>query len=101
MVNLCHTRVEGTDWPYSKFSAYDLGQAVTHMTIQAHSMGLARRQFAAFDKDALGRLLAVPTHWEIITVTAIGRPSPSARRGPEPASVTTMSTGRATDESAP
>lgn len=48
VVNLCHVRVEDTDWDYSEFAGYGLGQAVAHMTIQAHSMGLACRQFRAF-----------------------------------------------------
>lgn len=81
VVNLCHTRVEDTDWQYSEFSLYDLGQAVAHMTIQAHAMGLACRQLAAFDQHALTDLLAVPPHWEIVTMTAVGMPAPAARRG--------------------
>ncbi|WP_286967025.1 MULTISPECIES: nitroreductase family protein [Arsenicicoccus] len=80
VVNLCHTHVEETDWDYSEFAAYDLGQAVAHMTIQAHSLGLACRQFAAFDREAVTSLLAVPPHWQVMTMTAIGRAAPHARR---------------------
>lgn len=80
VVNLSHTRVEETDWEYSEFCAYDLGQAVAHMTIQAHSMGLCCRQFRAFDKDLLTKRLDVPEHWEIVTITAIGRGDPDAHR---------------------
>lgn len=80
VVNLCHVLVEDSEWEYSEFAAYDLGQAVAHMTIQAHAMGLACRQFRAFDKDRLADLLEVPPHWEIFTMTAIGVPGPSARR---------------------
>ncbi|HAG64023.1 nitroreductase family protein [Kocuria rhizophila] len=82
VVNLSHVHVEDTDWEYSEFSIYDLGQAVAHMTIQAHSMGLACRQFRAFDKDAVCNLLQVPLHWDVVTMTAIGRASKEARRGP-------------------
>lgn len=82
VVNLSHVHVEDTDWEYSEFSIYDLGQAVAHMTIQAHSMGLACRQFRAFDKDAISRLLEVPPHWEVVTMTAIGRAPSEAERGP-------------------
>lgn len=82
IVNISHTRVADTDWEYSEFSTYDLGQAVAHMTIQAHSMGLACRQFRAFDKDALTSHLQVPEHWEVVTMTAIGRAAPWADRGP-------------------
>jgi nitroreductase len=28
LVNICHARVEDTDWEYSEFAQYDLGQAV-------------------------------------------------------------------------
>ncbi|WP_265446473.1 nitroreductase family protein [Flexivirga meconopsidis] len=80
VVNLCQVYVEGTDWQYSEFASYDLGQAVAHMTIQAHSMGLAGRQFRAFDKDALTAELDVPTHWEILTMTAFGAAAPDAVR---------------------
>lgn len=82
VVNLAHTRVEDTDWEYSEFSQYDLGQAVAHMTIQAQSMGLACRQFRAFDREAVTRLLEVPDHWDVMTMTAIGRAAPTAERGP-------------------
>jgi nitroreductase len=82
VVNLSHVYVEGTDWQFSEFSVYDLGQAVAHMTIQAHSMGLACRQFRAFDLEALTRLLAVPPHWQITTITAIGMAAPVAPRDP-------------------
>lgn len=80
IVNIAHVTVEGSDWEYSEFSVYDLGQAVAHLTIQAHAMGLACRQFRAFDKEGLTRLLAVPDHWEIVTMTAVGHAAPAAQR---------------------
>lgn len=82
VVNISHARAEHTEWEYSEFASYDLGQAVAHMSIQAQSMGLFCRQFRAFDKDLLTAALAVPAHWEIMTMTAIGRPAPNAGRGP-------------------
>lgn len=82
VVNLAHALVEDTDWEYSEFAQYDLGQAVAHMTVQAHSMGLACRQFRAFDRDAIAELLTVPPHWIVMTMTAIGLPAPDAHRGP-------------------
>jgi nitroreductase len=72
VVNVCHRFVEGTDWDYSEFAEYDLGQAVAHMTFQAQSMGMAARQFRAFDRDSLTRELAVSPHWRIMTMTAFG-----------------------------
>jgi nitroreductase len=83
-VNLCHARVADTDWEYSEFARYDLGQAVAHMTVQAAALGLASRQFRAFDKAGLTAEFAVPAHWEVTTMTAFGRavaePVPRERR---------------------
>jgi nitroreductase len=73
VVNLVHATVEGTDWQYSEFAHYDLGQAVAHMTVQASAMGLSCRQFRAFDLDGLTGDLAVPEGWSVVTMTAIGR----------------------------
>jgi nitroreductase len=74
IANLAHRYVQDTTWEYSEFSLYDLGQAVAHMTIQAQALGLFARQFRAFNRDALHADFAVPEHWEIATITAIGRP---------------------------
>lgn len=75
VVNICHRFVDGTDWDYSEFAEYDLGQSVAHMTMQAHAMGLSSRQFRAFDRSAVESALAVPAHWVAMTMTAIGRPA--------------------------
>ena len=74
VANLAHRYVEGTDWEFSEFTLYDLGQAVAHMTIQAQALGLRARQFRAFDRNGLAAEFAVPTHWEVTTLTAFGRP---------------------------
>lgn len=80
VVNLCHTHVEDTSWDYGEFAMYDLGQAVAHMTLQAQSMSLACRQFRAFDKEQLSLHLGVPKHWEVVTMTAIGRSASHVER---------------------
>ena len=87
VANLAHRFVEDTDWEFSEFALYDLGQAVAHMTIQAQALGLRARQFRAFDRGGLAAEFAVPAHWEVTTMTAFGRPlahpaddSPSRRR---------------------
>lgn len=72
VVNICHRFIEGTDWDFSEFAEYDLGQAVAHMTIQAQAMGLSARQFRAFDLDSLTQELEIPMHWKILTITAFG-----------------------------
>lgn len=73
LANLAHRYVEGTDWEFSEFSHYDLGQAVAHLTFQARVLGLFVRQFRAFDRDALQADFGVPPHWEVTTMAAIGR----------------------------
>jgi nitroreductase len=87
VANLCHRFVEDTDWEYSEFALYDLGQAVAHMTIQAAALGLAGRQFRAFDRDGLAAEFGVPDHWQVTTMTAFGRPpaepQPRDRRSAE------------------
>ena len=81
VANLAHRYVADTDWDYSEFSSYDLGQAVAHMTIQAASLGLCARQFRAFDRDALTTEFAVTPHWEVTTMTAFGAAPAETRRG--------------------
>ena len=89
VANLAHRYVEDTDWEYSEFSLYDLGQAVAHMTVQAQALGLHVRQFRAFDRVGLAAEFAVPDHWEVTTMAAVGRAAaaratPSAQE-PRPA----------------
>jgi nitroreductase len=73
VANLSHRFVEDTDWDYSEFAVYDLGQAVAHMTVQARALDLHVRQFRAFDRDGIAAEFAVPGHWEVTTLSAIGR----------------------------
>src|SRR5918911_1976182 len=84
VANLSHRYVEGTDWEYSEFALYDLGQAVAHMTVQALALGLHVRQFRAFDREGIAAEFAVPGHWEVTTMSAIGRPAnaPTLRTSP-------------------
>lgn len=74
VANLSHRYVEDTEWAYSEFSLYDLGQAVAHPTVQAQALGLHSRQFRAFRRSELAQEFAVPDHWEVATLTAFGRP---------------------------
>jgi len=73
VANLSHRFVEDTDWEYSEFALYDLGQAVAHMTVQARALGLHVRQFRAFDRDGVAAEFSVPGHWEVTTLSAVGR----------------------------
>ncbi|MCM3556791.1 nitroreductase family protein [Janibacter melonis] len=79
VVNLAHVFVEDTtDWEYSEFSRYDLGQAVAHMTIQGLSMGLDSHQFRAFDREGVAAEFTIPPHWEVTSMTAFGRAAHAA-----------------------
>jgi nitroreductase len=85
MLNLAHRFIEDSDLEYSEFALYDLGQAVAHLTVQAGSMGLAARQFRAFDKEALEAEFGVTDGWELVSMTALGRALPvdeESRRQP-------------------
>lgn len=84
VANLAHRHVEGTDWDYSEFALYDLGQAVAHMTVQAQALGLQARQFRAFDREGLTGEFAVPSHWEVTTMAAFGRAADGAATVPAP-----------------
>lgn len=90
VANLAHRHVAGTDWEYSEFALYDLGQAVAHMTIQAQSLGLFVRQFRAFNRDGVAAEFGVPEHWEVTTMAAIGKvpafPSAAPARDRRPVS---------------
>lgn len=74
LANLSQQKVEGTHLEYSEFAHYDLGQAVAHLTFQAHHLGLAVHQFRAFDRAGLAAEFAVPPHWEVTTMAAVGLP---------------------------
>lgn len=72
VVNLAHVLVEDTDWEYSEFARYDLGQAVAHMTLQALAIGFDAHQFRAFDREAVAAEFDVPREWEVTSMTAVG-----------------------------
>jgi len=83
IANLSHRYVEDTSWDYSEFALYDLGQAVAHLTFQAQALDLFVRRFRAFDRRGVASEFDVPPHWEVTTMSAIGRPcDPSAMGGP-------------------
>ena len=63
---------------YSDYAAYDLGQAVAHLSLQAESMGLSTHQFAGFDHGRVAELFRVPAAWRVTTAIAVGRRRESA-----------------------
>ncbi|WP_158866694.1 nitroreductase family protein [Leifsonia sp. AG29] len=60
---------EGTE---RRWAAYDLGQAVAHLTIQAHHDGLHTHQMGGFDADGLRAAFDLDERFLPISVTAIG-----------------------------
>ncbi|GAA2711109.1 nitroreductase family protein [Actinoplanes palleronii] len=77
VVNLAHRYVAGTDWEYSEFALYDLGQAVAHLTVQAAALDLQVRQFRAFSLEGVVEEFGIPDHWQVTSMTAIGRATAS------------------------
>lgn len=73
VVNISHIRFGDSEIEFSEFADYDLGQAVAHMTLEAQALGLACRQFRAFDLDGVSRDLNLAPGWRIRSMTAVGR----------------------------
>jgi nitroreductase len=53
--------------------AYDLGQAVAHLTVQATALGLHVRQIARLDRAGLAADLELPAGVRPLVVAAVGR----------------------------
>ncbi|MGA5821534.1 nitroreductase family protein [Kitasatospora sp. NPDC094028] len=75
VVTLTRRTVDDSGMTYSEFADYDLGQAVAHLTLQAQALGLAARQFRAFDLDALTDELRPGPGWAIVSMVALGTPA--------------------------
>jgi nitroreductase len=86
IVTLAHRLVDDTEFAYSEFSDYDLGQAVAHLTIQAEALGLSSHQFRAFDLAGLATDFPPAPGWAIVSMIAIGaaadHPAPTRTRRP-------------------
>lgn len=54
-------------------AAYDLGQAVAHLTVQATALGLHAHQLTRFDRAGLATELDLPVGTRPTVVVAIGR----------------------------
>lgn len=56
----------------TRYSYYDLGQSIAHLTIQASDLGLHVHQMAGFDNQKIRELFEIPEGYEPVTVSAIG-----------------------------
>jgi nitroreductase len=54
-------------------AAYDLGQAIAHLTLQATALGLHVRQLTRFDQTGLATELDLPGGVRPLVVAAVGR----------------------------
>ncbi|MGF1664344.1 MAG: nitroreductase family protein [Kineosporiaceae bacterium] len=68
----------GPDGEQGGHAWYDTGQAVTHLVLQAHALGLAARQMGGFDAEAARREFALAPGVVPVVVVAIGRHDPDA-----------------------
>lgn len=55
-----------------RWATYDLGQAVAHLTIQAHHDGLYAHQMGGFEPEGLRQAFDLDERFEPVSVTAIG-----------------------------
>jgi len=55
-----------------RWATYDLGQAVAHLTIQAHHDGLHAHQMGGFDAEALREAFQLGERFVPVSVTALG-----------------------------
>ena len=55
-----------------RWAVYDLGQAVAHLTIQAHHDGLHAHQMGGFDAEALRTAFGLEERFVPTSVTALG-----------------------------
>lgn len=69
-------RADGTGQPWA---AYDTGQAVAHLSVQAQSEGFAVHQMGGFDRDRIAAALATTGVVMPLVVVAIGRRAEPAR----------------------
>jgi nitroreductase len=53
-------------------ASYDLGQAVAHLSVQAHHDGLHVHQMGGFDRDALRVRFGLEERFRPVTVVALG-----------------------------
>ncbi|MCU1482608.1 MAG: nitroreductase [Subtercola sp.] len=55
-----------------RWAQYDLGQAMAHLSVQAHADGLHVHQMGGIDVEGLRETFGLGERWEPMTVTALG-----------------------------
>lgn len=69
------TKIDGAN----RHAAYDAGQAVAFLSLQATSLGIALRQMEGFNNDRAREVCAVPAEFEPLVVMAVGYPGDPER----------------------
>ena len=64
---------EGAHTGDAERGAYDLGQAMAHLTVQATALGLHVHQLTSFDRAGLAADLDLPVGIRPLVVAAVGR----------------------------
>lgn len=71
VVNVAITAdAEGNPMPWAQ---YDLGQAVAHLSVQAHSEGLHVHQMGGFDRAAISEAFSLDERFVPLSVMTIGK----------------------------
>jgi nitroreductase len=80
LVSVEKTNADGAVNP---FAEYDAGQAVAHLTVQAHELGLHVHQMAGLDKIKAAEILGLPANYELVVSMSLGKLAPASEL-PEP-----------------
>ena len=78
LIVACVVRTRETNSQPNPTAEYDLGLAVSQLTVQATSIGLGVHQIAGFNPIRLARAVSLPSGVEPLVVLAIGYPADAA-----------------------
>lgn len=71
ILSTSHTRFSKTG-AENRCALYDLGGAVSHLTLQAAALGLTTHQMAGFDQEAMRRAFEIPAEYALGAAIALG-----------------------------
>lgn len=66
------TELESEDGDARNWATYDLGQAMAHLSVQAHHDGLHVHQMGGFNALGLREAFGLPPRLAVVSVTALG-----------------------------
>jgi nitroreductase len=70
LVGVAAVNADGSRNP---FAVYDAGQAVAHLSVQAHELGLHVHQMAGLDVAKAAEVLGVPAEIELVVSVVVGK----------------------------